>query len=314
MYYYAGFAAWYQAGLTAQNQARGPYAGYINEVQRAEAYDAGVRDAAISLAKEKAAAPYAKTAGTEAEFVRDDYVTGLVERGELDAKTVDRMDAAARLLGVRARMVDNVAEARANGGYSGSDILIAKDAADPVAQVFGHELAHRMQELAPEQFRVFRQAAMDHMADSAARAKIDNYRAQGMTIQYEAAMDDVAADYAGQLMENGQVLDEFIDRHRTDRSLLEKLRDAFRRLVAKLTGADRRKAQTAEGKLSAALDAAAEQAGKLQPGTGSQTAEGDVKYSLKEFTDSGRKLPTYEELIKKPDIKGVAIRKHEKTQ
>jgi len=276
--YYAGFATWYQAGLDgkAQNQVRGPYAGNLSQDQRFAAYTAGQNDAAASLAKEKAAAPYSKTAGTEA---------GLYNAGDLNADTAGRVDAAAKLLGTRVFMVDNVAEGRANGQYSGSDILIAKDAVDPEAQVFGHEITHRVQELAPEQYRVFRQAALDNMADSATRAKIDNYLAHGMTIQYEAAMDDVVADYAGQLLEDGRVLDAFIDRHRQDRTLLEKVRDAFRSLWQKLTGAERRRAQTAEGKLSAALDAAAVQAESLREGAEGQ---GEVKYSLKEFKDGRR--------------------------
>lgn len=315
--YYAGFAAWYQAGLTgkAENQVRGLYAGSINEAQKIAAYSSGQRDAEISLAKEKAAAPYAKTAGTEAGLVYDAYVAGAVEggqatesplqpanggsalppltRGALTAQTAERINTVAKALGVRVRMVDSVAESRANGQYSGSDILIAKDAENPVAQVFGHEITHRVQELAPEQYRVFRQAAMDNMADSATQAKIDNYRTQGENILYEAAMDDVAADYAGQLLESGAVLDEFIDRHREDRTLLQKLRDAFRGLWQKLTGVEKRKAQTAEGKLSAALDAAAEQAGASAAQTapfsrGPLGAEGGAKYSLKEFKDGRR--------------------------
>lgn len=304
--YYAGFSTWYQAGLDgkSQSQVRGPYAGSINEAQRVAAYNSGQRDAAASLAKEKAAAPYARTAGTEAGLVYDEYVAeATIPRqpsaatpfqkgaegqvaGVLTAETAERINNVARELGVRVRFVDSVAEGRANGQYSGSDILIAKDAADPVAQVFGHEITHRMQELAPEQYRTFRQTAMENLADSAVQAKIDNYRAQGETIQYEAAMDEAAADYAGQLLEDGKLLDEFIDRHRTDRTLLQKLRDVFRGLWQKLTGAERRKAQTAEGKLSAALDAAAEQAKALTQSGDTQTTEGEVKYSIKYDRDN----------------------------
>lgn len=304
--YYAGFATWYQAGLDgkSQGQVRGPYAGSINEAQRLAAYNSGQRDAAASLGKEKAAAPYAKTAGTEA---------GLYDAGGINADIAGRMDAAAKLLGTRVYMVDNVEEGRKNGRYGDSDILIAKDAANPAAQVFGHEVTHRVQELAPETYRAFRQAALDHMADSAARAKIEGYQAQGETIKYEAAMDDVAADYAGQLMEDGGVLDEFINRHRTDKTLLEKLRDAFRSLWQKLTGAEKRKAQTAEGKLAAALDAAAERADSLSQaapdssfaggtdaggteGQGSEEADGS-KYSLKGATIT----KTYNQLLREND-------------
>ncbi len=68
--------------------------------------------------------------------------------------------------------------------------------------------------------------------------------------------------------------------HRDDRTLLEKVRDAIRALLARLTGAERKQARTAEGKLTAALEAAARQAESLQskPGDGTMS---QTKYSVK---------------------------------
>jgi len=48
----------------------------------------------------------------------------------------------------------------------------------------------------------------------------------------------------------------FLVPNATDRTLLEKIRDAIRIIISKLTSAERRQAQAAEGKLSAALEAA----------------------------------------------------------
>lgn len=84
-------------------------------------------------------------------------------------------------------------------------------------------------------------------------------------------------------MDGGAVLDEFIRAHRENRPLLEKLRDAIRSFIAKLTGMEKKKAQTAEGMLNAALEAAAKEAKTLQgqPDNG-KMAE---KYSLKDLTE-----------------------------
>ena len=92
-------------------------------------------------------------------------------------------------------------------------------------------------------------------------------------------MDEIAADYAGELFEGGRVLDEFIQKHREDRTLLEKIREVFRTLIAKLTGEEKRRAQTAEGKLTAVLEAAARQVNG-----GSQNAvqtDGGERFSIK---------------------------------
>lgn len=104
--------------------------------------------------------------------------------------------------------------------------------------------------------RTFRDIVAQEEQDSIQK-RIDSYAAQGVELTYEQAMDEVAADYAGRLIDDGKVLDDFIERHRDDRTLLQKVRDAIRSLIDKLTGAEKKKAQTAEGKLTAALEAAA---------------------------------------------------------
>ena len=96
----------------------------------------------------------------------------------------------------------------------------------------------------------------------------------------EQALDEAAADYAGRMMEDGKVLDRFIEAHKENRTLLEKVRDAIRAIVRKLTGAEKKQAQTAEGKLTAALEAAARRAETLQKRQGDGTMN-TTRYSLK---------------------------------
>lgn len=135
-------------------------------------------------------------------------------------------------------------------------MLVERNNENPVLAIVGHEMTHRMQELAPTEYRTFRDIVAQEEQDSIQK-RIDSYAAQGVELTYEQAMDEVAADYAGRLIDDGKVLDDFIERHRDDRTLLQKVRDAIRSLIDKLTGAEKKKAQTAEGKLTAALEAAA---------------------------------------------------------
>ncbi|MDD6502736.1 MAG: hypothetical protein PUF46_04370 [Oscillospiraceae bacterium] len=53
-----------------------------------------------------------------------------------------------KALGVRVQFTDSL-ENGAQGKYEKGTVLIAKDAQDPLKQVYGHEITHRMQELAP---------------------------------------------------------------------------------------------------------------------------------------------------------------------
>ena len=267
--FYGGFAAYYEAGVSGRSQesVRSEYAGELNEAQRYAAYTAGQNDAAASLAREQAAAQYAPVAGEDSGLVYDDFVRQAVERGQsaegqdapyLPQETAERINSVAKALGLRVRFVDSVRGGTANASIQGSEVLVERNNPNPVMFLLGHEWTHRLQETAPTEYRAFREFVAEEVQGEA-RVLLDTYRAQGEDITYEQALDEAAANYAGRMIEDGQVLDDFIQRHRQDRTLLEKIRDAIRALIRKLTGAEKRAAQTAEGKLSAALDAAERQ-------------------------------------------------------
>lgn len=305
--YYAGFASYYEAGINGADMAAvdSDYSGSLTQAQRFAAYSAGQNDAALSLRREQQAAKYAPVAGTDSGLVYDDFVKQAVESGRplqdkqghaildangesrvyLTAETAAKVNRVAKALGVRVQFVDSVRGGTANAQISGSTVLVERDNENPVLAIVGHEMTHRMQELAPKEYRAFRDIVAQEEQDRIQK-RIDSYAAQGVELTYEQAMDEVAADYAGRLIDDGKVLDDFIERHRDDRTLLQKVRDAIRSLIDKLTGAEKKKAQTAEGKLTAALEAAARQAKSLQ-GQNSDDTMGTTRNSLKEDGEDG---------------------------
>ena len=269
---YAGeFLRAYHAGMTNQENPNSTSAVSF------AAYVAGQNDAAASLAREKRAAQFAKTAGTDSGLVFDDYVSR-----EMDSAVADEVNTVAKALGVRVQMVDQVLGGSANGQIAGSDVLIAKDAVDPALQVVGHEWTHRVQELAPEQYRAFRDA-ITSMPDvqEAANILLDQYNRAGVETSYEQALDEATANYASEMIANSDVLDDFIRKHSGNRTLLQKLRDAIHEIVGKLTGRAKRQAQTVEGKLQAAFEAASKQAESLN-NKNTATEGGETRYALNE--------------------------------
>ncbi len=275
--YYGGFAQYYQAGLTGTKpeQVRSDSADVLTQAQKFAAYTAGQNDAAASLAQERQAARFASTAGKESGLVYDAFVQEAIASGRqqldsngetrtyLTAETAETLNQTAKALGVRVRFVDSVAAGKANAQIRGSEVLVERNNPNPVRFLLGHEFTHRLQQLAPGEYRAFRDAVLQGK-EQLVQARMDSYGRQGVELDYESAMDEVAADYAGLLMDDGRMLDRFVAEHRENRTLLEKIRDVFRQLAAKLTGAERRKAQTAAGKLEAALEAAAAQNRKLE--------------------------------------------------
>lgn len=292
--FYAGFASYYEAGVSGMDmgKVRSEYGAQLSAAQKYAAYVAGRNDAELSLQRERQAAPYAKSAGSDSGLVYDDFVRQAVESGRvmddvngetrvyLTAETAAKINGVAKSLGVRVQFVDSVRGGTANAQISGSTVLVERNNPNPVMAIVGHEMTHRMQELAPKEYRAFRDIVAQE-EQSGIQRRIDAYAAQGVELTYEQAMDEVAADYAGRMIDDGKVLDDFIEKHRDDRTLLEKVRDAIRAIVRKLTGAEKKQAQTAEGKLTAALEAAAKQAENLETNKNAAQTDDETKFSIK---------------------------------
>lgn len=292
--FYAGFASYYEAGISGMDmgKVRSEHGAQLSAAQKYAAYVAGRNDAELSLQRERQAAPYAKSAGNDSGLVYDDFVRQAVESGRvmddvngetrvyLTAETAAKINGVAKSLGVRVQFVDSVRGGTANAQISGSTVLVERNNPNPVMAIVGHEMTHRMQELAPKEYRAFRDIVAQE-EQSGIQRRIDAYSAQGVELTYEQAMDEVAADYAGRMIDDGKVLDDFIEKHRDDRTLLEKVRDAIRAIVRKLTGAEKKQAQTAEGKLTAALEAAAKQAENLETNKNAAQTDGETKFSIK---------------------------------
>ena len=235
-------------------------------------------------------------------LVYDDYVSR-----EMDNATADEINTVAKALGVRVRMADEVRGGTANGVIEGNEIRIAKDAQDPVMQVVGHEWTHRVQDLAPEQYTAFRNAIMED-PDVAEAANIlhEQYNRMGVKTSMDEAMDEAAANYAGEMIANTDVLNEFIRRHNEDRTLLEKLRDAIREIVGKLTGKAKQQAQTAEGLLQQAFEAAAKNS-KNAAGEG-----GKARFEIKTLDDGRSYVKAGRQVLEGDDPKqwGVQLQNY----
>lgn len=264
------------------------YAGYV----------AGQNDAKAETRKKT----FAQESDGGSGLVYDDYVSR-----EMDNATADEINTVAKALGVRVRMADAVRGGTANGVIEGNEIRIAKDAQDPVMQVVGHEWTHRVQELAPEQYTAFRDAIMeDPDVAEAANILYEQYNRMGVEISVDEALDEAAANYAGEMIANTDVLNEFIRRHSEDRTLLEKLRDAIREIVGKLTGKAKQQAQTAEGLLQQAFEAAA------QNSKNADTDGGKAKFEIKTLDDGRSYVKADRQVLKGDDPKqwGVQLQNY----
>ena len=298
----AGFTVLYQAGLRRESAAnvKSAAASALPQSVQTAAYEAGLSDAAASLAREKAGLDFVSSAGSESGLVDNEHSRKMAKE---QAGTAALLNTLGKNLGVRIEMVDTISGGMANGVYISSRnlIQIAADADNAFGFVAAHEVTHRMQELAPEEYRAYRDHAMSYRAresgEEGAAAYVERYRAMaeeaGVKLTQEEAMDEIAADFTRDMMENGKLFEDFA---KENRSVARKLLDALKAFIAKVKSlfrskaAQDRAAQDAYGKSMAELeqcvalwqkayDAAGKQAQRAK--TAAREGDGEGRYQIK---------------------------------
>ena len=266
---YAGFSSVYNAGLNGieADKAKGKYAAMLTPEQRYAAYNAGLEDARVQLARENAeVASVTTTAG--AGLADNEYSRGLIAAKKDTAAT---LNAWGKKLGVRIEIVDRVLGGRANGQYIKEQnlIQIAADSDKPLLNVTAHEITHRMQDLSPAEYRKFRQAAVEYKmqengADTEAEI-VERYmeaaEQEGVTLTRDGVMDELAADFAGDMLDDATLFAKFSKENRTAaQKLLDSLKEFLDKVRGLFTGKYRdMAAQEAYGKDFAELEDIAKQ-------------------------------------------------------
>nr|DAH22001.1 MAG TPA: hypothetical protein [Caudoviricetes sp.] len=261
---YAGFSSVYNAGLNGieASKAKGAYAAMLTPEQRYAAYNAGLEDAAVQVARENAEVKSVTTTAG-AGLADNVYSRAVIAKSKRTAATLNAMG---KKLGVRIEFVDSVMGGQANGQYIRDKNLIqvAVDSNKPYLNVAAHEVTHRMQDLSPAEYRKFRQAAMEHRmrekgSDEMAEV-VEWYRekaeSSGVTLTQDEVMDEIAADFAGDMMENPDLFREFSQSNRT---AAQKLLDSLKELIAKV-----KSIFTGKARDNAAMDAYGKTFGELE--------------------------------------------------
>ena len=246
--FYAGFASYYEAGVSGMDmgKVRSEYGAQLSAAQKYAAYVAGQNDAAASLAAEKAAVPSATVYGDDAGFIVDNHAD------TLSKATVTYYNNLARAVGVKIQMSAATGAGGANGWYANGIIHIAEDAENPGAVVAKHEITHRMQELAPAEYRKYRDYAVNALAerDGSSASLIEQYKGRyadsGVNLTTEQAMDEIAADFTEALTEDPE---QFRKLARENKTVAQKLLNAIRDFIAKVKSLF--KGKTAQNQASA---------------------------------------------------------------
>lgn len=298
---YAGFSAMYNAGLNGveAEKAKGKYAAMLTPEQQYTAYNAGLEDARAQVARENADVAYVTTTAG-AGLADNAYSRYIIAKDKGAASTLNTIG---KKLGVRIEFVDSIMDGQANGQYIREKnlIQIAADSTNPIYEVAGHEVTHRMQDLSPDEYRAFRKAAIEYrMRENGADTEtevVQRYmeaaERAGITLTQDEVMDEIAADFAGRMIEDTDLFARFAKDNRTAaQKLLDGLKEFIAKVKAMFTGKARdNAAMDAYGKTfgelediaqkwQAAFDAAERQAEKTKTAAGEGSG---AKYQIKQF-------------------------------
>lgn len=208
-----------------------------------------------------------------------------------DRRTLENL---AKITGSEIRFVpraqlEQMAGVGAEGMQLNGQIYISEDAARPYMEIAKHELTHRLQQTAPEDYAAFRDyAAEAYRADGTLESYIrglqENRARAGLALSEEAALDEIAADYAASLLVDERAVRRLAGENR---GLLTRMLDALRDFIAKVKSAlgGRSNAQTEELERGAALWQKALEASSRNSGA---EGDGQVRYSIRE-TGDGKK-------------------------
>lgn len=292
--YFAGFASYYEAGISGidMDKVQSRYAAQLNQAQRFAAYSAGQNDAAASLALEREGVKSATVYGDEAGFVQSEHSASLPK------ETVRFYDSLARAAGVKIQMAEATGEGGANGWYSNGIIHIANDAENPGTVVAKHEITHRMQEMAPEAYRKYRDYAMSALTerDGSTASIVEQYKSRyaeaGVNLSTEQAMDEIAADFTEALTVDPARFETLAKENRSvARRLLDAVRDFIRKVKSLFKGNKTAQSQAAANAYGVSIDTLEEAARLWEEAlkaTSEQTAnknaaqtDGGTKFSIK---------------------------------
>lgn len=196
---------------------------------------------------------------------------GLVEDARtrtLGDKTRKMLDAMAKRLGLQVEFVDEIVTGKdekgrnlyANAVIVGKNVKIAwHNRNRAIDFLLGHEFTHRMQDLSPEAYAEFVEAAKQALGEEEWNKRIkrmrDIYKSQGKTISEQGIIDEVVADYAGELVEERGVFDNFVERNNNNRSLLSKIADVLRSIKEFFSVGKQRKINNAIKQLNNLIEA-----------------------------------------------------------
>lgn len=203
--------------------------------------------------------------------IDDQYTAEYIASGKVSQKDLDTINNTAKALGLKVRFTESLMGGKVGAQIQNGIVTISVSSSKPLRRLFGHEITHRLQELAPSAYNQMRSIiGNSESAKAKVREVMENYKSKDLEISELDALDEVVAEYAGSLLEDEGALEQLINK--ADKTLIEKLREVFRALADKLTGRQKTQAERVYEKLTEAMEDASEKVSNYQTNGGKKAS------------------------------------------
>ena len=243
--YFGGFSVLYEAGKAGKS-ARSVQSSLVQSLtpaQKLAAYVAGQNDSKLVQADSTLTqAGSGRTAG----LVR----TRAAE--QLDPTTAQRLDDLGKALDTPIHVREDTG-AGVNGWYDRQlgRIVVSAGDGNSTMTVAKHEITHRMQDLAPKEYAVYRDYAARILGGEAGTARLtaayqERYARAGVELSEEEALDEAAADFTQAMTEDPALFRRLAQsKPGAARQLVEAVKTFLRKIKAVFQGSKRRQDQAA---------------------------------------------------------------------
>lgn len=215
------FARAYNAGKSGMSMTRNTSGSVLDAAQMQTAFYSGQNDAVQT------------TSTAKPGFVENENSRNI---SKSERSFYDKLGKAA---GVSIVLDSATGEGGYNGYYRNGEVHIAADSDSPGTVVAAHEVTHRLKEASPESYEQFKEYALSAAAgadgvQSLIDAYISQYAESGVTLDREAAVDEIVADYAMELMIDENAINSIVSQNKT---VAQKVYDLFQKIVEKIKSA-----------------------------------------------------------------------------
>ena len=163
-----------------------------------------------------------------------DYKNEKYAPKEMTKSTIKALDSIGKALGVEIKFLE--ADEKANGYIIGNTIYIAADSQNPIFDTIKHEVSHRLQDLAPEQYDLYKAYVKSVLSargdlESSMESYKSLYAEENLT--EDQILDEIVSDYTAEMFEN---VSEFKKLVRANDTLAQKLHNALSDIIDKIRG------------------------------------------------------------------------------